>query len=88
VTCTYICKECDAKAALALPDSKSPKHKLSHPLVQIRDSKPIPQPWMTDSRLLNLETKILGLDLKITAVESRLGSLEALLQQVVEKMVN
>ncbi|KAJ6561062.1 hypothetical protein DFH09DRAFT_1160351 [Mycena vulgaris] len=92
ITCTvkhtYICEDCDAKGAFALKDGRSPQHKLNHPLVQIRDSKPIPPPPTTDSRLSNLETKILALDSKMAAVESRFGSLEVLLQGMAEKLSN
>ncbi|KAJ7429390.1 hypothetical protein B0H11DRAFT_2409490 [Mycena galericulata] len=93
ITCTvkytYICADCDTKRATALPDGASPAHALSHPLVQIFNSDPIPEPSTTDSRLSELETKMLGLDTKMAALEEKLEnrfvSLEALLQGMAEK---
>ncbi|KAJ6573432.1 hypothetical protein DFH09DRAFT_916098 [Mycena vulgaris] len=93
ITCvpdTYICVDCDAKRATAIPDGVSPKHTLSDPLVQILDGEPIPEPLTTDLRLSELETKMLGLDSKMAALEekleSRFGSLEAMLQVIAEKL--
>ncbi|KAJ7140785.1 hypothetical protein C8R44DRAFT_237363 [Mycena epipterygia] len=93
ITCvedTYICMDCDAKRATALPDGVSPGHTLRDPLVQILDTEPIPEPLTADIRLSQLEAKLLGLDSKMAALEekldSRFGSLEAMLQGIAEKL--
>ncbi|KAJ7230020.1 hypothetical protein GGX14DRAFT_581900 [Mycena pura] len=88
---TYICKSCDAKRATALPDGVNPEHKLSHPLVQILDSDPNPEPVTTDGRIIELETRMSGLDSKIASLEEKLenrfASLETILHGMGEKLL-
>lgn len=89
--------DCDAKQAPALANGASPAHTLSHPLVQIFDSNPIPSPSTTDTKMSELETKMLGIETKMQGLdskmaaleeklESRFGSLEAILHGVAEKI--
>ncbi|KAJ6594849.1 hypothetical protein B0H19DRAFT_1096915 [Mycena capillaripes] len=87
----YICIDCDAKRAVPKPDSDlAPIHDLSHPLVYILDSEPIPEPLTTDVRLAELETKMSGLDSKMAALEekleSRFASLETILHGIGDKL--
>jgi len=96
---TYICGDCDANHHDALPreDGVPPAHTHHHPLLLIRDDKPIPEPLNMDSRLSVLETKILGLESRMMAIEekldsrfgtleSRFGSVETLLRDMAEKL--
>ncbi|KAJ7131765.1 hypothetical protein C8R43DRAFT_895670, partial [Mycena crocata] len=98
VTCvpdTFVCVNCDAKNATVLPDGPSPYHDLDHPLIQIKDGDPVPEPLTTDSRLVLLEAKMAGLDSKIEErlaaleerFEGRFLTLETLLQQISSQLV-
>ncbi|KAJ7124548.1 hypothetical protein C8R44DRAFT_704054 [Mycena epipterygia] len=93
ITCvpdTFICSDCDTNKATALADGPCPSHDRDHPLVQIRDSDPIPEPLTTDSRLADLEVKLAGLETKVEdrlaaleeKLEGRFLTLETLLQQI------
>ncbi|KAF8161810.1 hypothetical protein K438DRAFT_1776325 [Mycena galopus ATCC 62051] len=86
---TYVCLDCDAKRTPAKPDGVNPTHKLSHPLVELLDNEPTPEP-VTDVSLMDLLTRTSGLETKIAALEtkleSRFAALEAILNGREEKL--
>jgi hypothetical protein len=72
----YVCKACDAKGAAGV----SPNHKLSHPLVQIFDSKSIAEPVGTDVKITALGKKLEVFEERFGGLEERFGRLESLEQ--------
>ncbi|KAJ7065527.1 hypothetical protein C8F01DRAFT_982091, partial [Mycena amicta] len=88
---TFVCIDCDAKRAKALPDGRNPNHSLSDPLVYIHDSAAPTQEVTQEVKLAELEGKLSGLDSKIANLEEKLErrftSLEALLTGISEKLL-
>ncbi|KAF8147003.1 hypothetical protein K438DRAFT_2091048 [Mycena galopus ATCC 62051] len=80
---TYVCLDCDAKRAPAKPDGVNLKHKLSHPLVELLDNEPTPEP-VTDVSLMDLMTRTSGLDTKIAALEAKMETKIAALEMKLE----
>ncbi|KAF7350881.1 Protein kinase domain-containing protein [Mycena sanguinolenta] len=81
---TYICASCDAKGAVPKHDGANPTHELSHPLVELFDNEPIPEPVATEVTLVELLKRVSGLetklDTKIKALETKLETVETKLE--------
>ncbi|KAJ3575378.1 hypothetical protein NP233_g1131 [Leucocoprinus birnbaumii] len=91
---TFICSECDASKVSPLPNGPSPSHKLSHPLVRIRDTSLSGQSVTTEDRLNALEQRLIMLEHKVgegfsagdAKFEDRLAKLEARVEQRLAKL--
>ncbi|KXN86242.1 hypothetical protein AN958_10320 [Leucoagaricus sp. SymC.cos] len=97
VTCTrdtFICNECDTKKVLPLKDGSSPSHKLSHPLVRIRDTSLSGQAVSTEDRLNALEQRLIMLEHKVAEgfaaidakFENRIARLETRVEERLAKL--
>lgn len=89
---TFICNECDTNKVLPLQDGPSPSHKLSHPLVRIRDTSLSGQAATTEDRLNALEQRLIVLEHKVAdgfaSVDSKFEDRIAKLERRVEERLN
>lgn len=86
---TFVCNACDVNRTPALQRGPSPAHKLSHPLVRIRDTSLTGQTVTTEDRLNALEQRLIMLEHKVAegfaAVDAKFESRIAQLETHVEK---
>jgi hypothetical protein len=75
---TYICTDCDAKRLAAKTDGVNPRHKLSHPLVQLFDNEPVPEPQDMDVSPMAMITRLSEMDTKIAALDKKLDEFMSL----------
>jgi hypothetical protein len=82
---TYVCGTCDDKRviALPLPNAANSKHKLSHPLVRIFDSEPIP-----DARSVTTDLNFTRVERQLSAMEKKFERRFALLEAILSGIGN
>lgn len=89
---TFVCNTCDANRIPPLQNGPSPAHKLSHPLVRIRDTSLTGQAVTTEDRLNALEQRLIVLEHKVAegfaAVDAKFENRITQLQSDVEIRLN
>lgn len=91
---TFICNDCDVNKVLTLQHGPSPSHRLSHPLVRIRDTSLSGQAATTEERLNALEQRLITLEHKVAEgfaavdakFESRIAKLESRVEERLTKL--
>ncbi|KAJ7055884.1 hypothetical protein C8F01DRAFT_1373385 [Mycena amicta] len=83
----YICVECNKKHA-AERSKMFPQHRLSHPLVYIFDTKPmiVQKTSSAEDAAATVEMQLKNMWNKFEALDTRLEAVEALLNNVLEKL--